>query len=90
MDEAEVRMPLEAYHHLLEMLGEMRESEGAHEEAVEKKKSRKKTKNDRIMSRALSEANGKAKKKNSSQFKKGWNQSKLMTEAHRLRRKYSK
>ena len=37
MDEAEVRMPLEAYHHLLEMLGEMRESEGAHEQAVEKK-----------------------------------------------------
>jgi hypothetical protein len=89
MDEAEVRMPLEAYHHLLEMLGEMRESEGAHEEAVEKKKStRKKTSNDKAMSKGLREANAKAKLKNGS-WRKGWNQSKLMTEAHRLRKKYS-
>jgi len=65
-----------------------RESEGAHEEAVEAKKSRRRTKNDRVMSRALTEANEKAKKKNGS-FRSGWDQSKLMTEAHRLRRKYS-
>lgn len=55
----------------------------------EKKRTRRTTKNDRIMSRALEEANAKAKKK-SGGFRKGWNQKKLMIEAHRLRRKYSK
>ena len=86
---ANVTLSLEEYHALMRLVESERESEGAHEEAVEAKKSRTRTKNDRIMSRALSEANAKAKKKNGS-FRAGWNQSKLMTHAHMLRRRYSK
>ena len=86
---ANVTLSLEEYHALMRLVDSERESEGAHEEAVEAKKSRKKTKNDRIMSRALREANAKAKKKNGD-FRSGWDQSKLMTHAHMLRRKYSK
>ena len=88
---ANVTLSLEEYHALMRLVESERESEGAHEEAVEAKKTRtrSRTKNDRIMSRALSEANSKAKLKNGS-WRKGWNQKKLMIEAHRLRRKYSK
>ena len=35
---AKVEMTVEEYHELLKMIGEVRESEGAHEQAVEKKK----------------------------------------------------
>jgi hypothetical protein len=87
---AEITMPLDEWESIKRLISSERESEGAREEAVEKKKAtRKKTKNDRAMSRGLSEANAKAKLKNGS-WRKGWNQSKLMTEAHRLRRKYTK
>ena len=43
-------------------------------------------KKDPKMAKALKEANVKAKKKNGD-FKKGWDQSRLMSEAHRLKRK---
>jgi len=51
-----------------------------------RKKTRKTTQNDRKMSKALQEANRKAKKTNGD-FRKGWDQSRLMKEAHRLKRK---
>lgn len=43
------------------------------------------TKAAREMSKYLKEANAKARKKNGS-FKKGWSQTRVMREAHRLRR----
>ena len=43
------------------------------------------TKAAKKMSKYLKEANAKARKKNGS-FKKGWSQSRVMKEAHRLRR----
>ena len=89
-DMADITMTLDEYEALRRMISSERESEGAHEEAVEKKKkTRRKTAGDKIMSRALEEANAKAKLKNGS-WRKGWNQSKVMTHAHMLRRKYSK
>ena len=51
-----------------------------------KRRSRKKSSSDKKMSRALKEATSKAKKKNGD-FKKGWDQSKLMTYAHKLKKK---
>jgi len=57
-------------------------------EQIKAKRTRKKNGNDKIMKRALREANAKARLKNGS-WRKGWNQSRVMTEAHRLRRKYS-
>lgn len=89
MDGAKVEMPLETYHEMMAFISGIKESEGAHEEAVEAKKGRKKTKNDRALARGLSEANAKARLKNGS-WRKGWNQKKVMNEAHRLRRKYTK
>ena len=44
------------------------------------KRTRKKTKRDKAMSRGLREAQAKARKKNGD-FKKGWNQSRVMKEA---------
>jgi len=51
-----------------------------------KRRSRKKSSSDKKMSKALKEATAKAKKKNGD-FKKGWDQSKLMTYAHKLKKK---
>lgn len=53
----------------------------------EPKRTRRKTKRDKAMSRGLREAQAKARKKNGD-FKKGWNQARVMKEAHRLARKY--
>lgn len=53
---------------------------------TKKRRTRKKSSSDKKMSVALKEATAKAKKKNGS-FKKGWNQSKLMKEAHRLKKR---
>jgi len=50
-------------------------------------RTRKKTSRDRAMSRGLREAQAKARKKNGD-FKKGWDQARVMKEAHRLARKY--
>ena len=51
------------------------------------KRTRKKTKMDKSMSKHLKMANAKARKKNGS-MKKGWNQGRIMKEAHRLCRKH--
>jgi len=86
---ADITMTLDEYEALRRLISSERESEGAEEQSAEKKKTRRKTAGDKIMARALREANAKAKLKNGS-WRKGWNQSKLMTHAHALRRKYSK
>ena len=51
-----------------------------------KRKSRKKSASDKKMSKALKEATAKGKLK-SGAWKKGWNQSRVMKEAHRLKKK---
>ena len=51
-----------------------------------KKRTRKKTKTDRTMSSCLKQANAKGKLKNG-KFRKGWDQSRIMTYAHKLCRK---
>ena len=86
---ADITMTLDEYEALRRLISSERESEGAEEQTAEKKKTRRKTAGDKIMSRALEEANAKAKLKKGG-FRKGWNQSKLMTHAHMLRRRYSK
>lgn len=50
------------------------------------KRTRKKTKTDRTMSSCLKMANARGKLKNGS-FRKGWDQSRIMTYAHKLCRK---
>ena len=50
---------------------------------IKKKRSRKQKGRDKRMSNAMSKAISKAKLKNGS-WRKGWNQSRLMKEAHRL------
>ena len=54
---------------------------------INTKRTRKKTKMDRTMSKCLKMANSKARKKNGS-MKKGWSQARIMKEAHRLCRKH--
>jgi hypothetical protein len=50
------------------------------------KRTRKKTKTDRTMSSCLKQANARGKLKNG-KLRKGWNQSRIMTYAHKLCRK---
>lgn len=50
------------------------------------KRTRKKTKTDKTMSSCLKQANAKGKLKNG-KFRKGWDQSRIMTYAHKLCRK---
>lgn len=50
------------------------------------KRTRKKTKTDRTMSSCLKQANARGKLKNG-KFRKGWDQSRIMTYAHKLCRK---
>jgi len=49
-------------------------------------KPKRKGKSDPKMARALKKANAMGRKKNKS-FKKGWNQGKIMSKAHQLRRR---
>ena len=51
-----------------------------------KRRTRKKSASDKKMSQALTEATAKGKLK-SGAWKKGWNQSRVMKEAHRLKKK---
>ncbi len=51
-----------------------------------KRRTRKKSASDNKMSRALKEATAKGKLK-SGAWRKGWNQSRVMKEAHRLKKK---
>jgi hypothetical protein len=83
---AHVQLTLEEYHALMRLVESERESEGAHEQAVEKKRTRKKTSSDRKMSSAMKQARKDAKKKNGD-FRKGWNNSRMMKHAHALKRK---
>ena len=83
---AEVTLTLEEYEALRSLIGSERESEGAMEEAKETRRTRRKTKSDRNMSKALRMANNRAKKKNGD-FRKGWNRSRMMKYAHKLRAK---
>jgi hypothetical protein len=53
---------------------------------IKEKRTRKKTKTDRTMSTCLKMANARGKLKNGS-FRKGWDQSRIMTYAHKLCRK---
>jgi len=55
----------------------------AFEDTAQEKKKRKKTARDKKMSKALRQANDKARK-NNGDFRKGWNQSRCMTLAHKL------
>ena len=54
--------------------------------AVKTKRTRRKTKTDRTMSSCLKQANARGKLKNG-KFRKGWDQSRIMTYAHKLCRK---
>lgn len=83
---AEVTLTLEEYEALRSLISSERESEGAQEEARESRRTRRKTSNDRNMSKALRMANDRAKKKNGD-FRKGWNRSRMMKYAHKLRAK---
>ena len=53
---------------------------------IKAKRTRKKTKTDRTMSSCLKQANARGKLKNG-KFRKGWDQSRIMTYAHKLCRK---
>jgi len=53
---------------------------------IKTKRTRKKTKTDRTMSSCLKQANARGKLKNG-KFRKGWDQSRIMTYAHKLCRK---
>lgn len=88
---ATVEMSMEEFLQLQEMAmgGQCPACAGGHSSppaVTKKRRTRKKSSSDRKMSVALKEATAKAKKKNGS-FKKGWNQSRLMKEAHRLKRR---
>lgn len=87
---ADVTMSLDEYEQMraMAMSGQCPGCSGGEAAAPVKKKrrSRKKSSSDKKMSRALKEATAKAKKKNGD-FKKGWDQSKLMSYAHKLKKK---
>lgn len=55
----------------------------AFEDTKQEKKKRKKTARDRKMAKALRQANERARK-NNGDFRKGWDQSRCMTLAHKL------
>ena len=76
---AEVTMSLEEY---LALVGPS--PRAAAKSAAPKPK--RKGKSDPKMARALKKANAMGRKKNKS-FKKGWNQGKIMSKAHQLRRR---
>ena len=57
-------------------------------EVLPTKKTRKKTKDDKMMSKALEQANKEARKKNG-QLRKGYDQARIMKRAHKLKRQMS-
>jgi len=79
---AEVRLTIEEYESLLE-LGRIHARDPVR---IVKRKSKRKGKKDPKMARALRKANEMGKKK-AGGFKKGWDQSKIMSTAHKLKRK---
>ena len=83
----EVRLTMEEYQDLLRLQSSERESEGARLSARKRRSSpRRKGKALPGMKTALRKANKMARKKNGD-FKKGWNQSRVMKTAHRIRRR---
>jgi hypothetical protein len=79
-----VTLTTDEYADLLRLQSSMRESEGA---TLAAKRARpRKGKKDPKMARALRKANSMGRKKNGG-LKKGWTQGRIMTTAHRLRRK---
>jgi hypothetical protein len=90
---AEVRMSVEEYLEIMRIIGE--QGPGIVQGVREVKKQGRKLarsvkkrtgKKDPKMAKALKQANDKARKKNGD-FKKGFDQSKLMSLAHKIRRK---
>ena len=79
---AEVRMTMEEY---LALTAERPRSEQV-KVARTTKSVKRKGKKDPKMAKALERANSMGRKKNGG-FKKGWDQAKIMSKAHKLRRK---
>ena len=83
---AEVTLSLEEYHALLSAgLGDGHVGTKLRRPSLAPKKKRKGTPL-KGMDKALEKANAMARKKDGS-FKKGWDQSKVMTKAHQIRRR---
>ena len=76
---------MEEYEALLRLQSSERESEGSRL-ADRRAKPKRKGKKDPKMARALTKANELGRKK-SGEFKKGWDQGKIMSKAHQLRRR---
>lgn len=81
---AEVRLTMEEYNALLRLQSSERESEGTR--LSNRRSKRRKGRAPSGMSRAMKRANEKARKKDGS-FRKGWDQARLMSYAHKIRRK---
>jgi len=81
---AEVRLTMEEYNALLRLQSSERESEGSR--LSNRRSKKRKGKAPSGMSRAMKRASDKARKKDGS-FRKGWDQSRLMSYAHKIRRK---
>ena len=82
---AEVRLTMEEYNALLRMQSSERESEGARL-ADRRAKPKRKGTPDPKMSRALKKANDIGRKKNGG-YKKGYDQARIMSLAHKLKRR---
>ena len=86
---AEVRMSVEEYLQLIEATAKNVKRVGKASRTIARETRpvrRKAGKAARGMAAALKKANAKARKKNGS-FKKGWTQARVMSEAHRIRRR---
>ena len=79
-----VTLTTDEYDALLRLQSSVRESEGA--SLTARRTRRRKGKKDPKMARALRKANEMGRKK-SGGFKKGWTQGRIMSTAHKLRRK---
>ena len=78
---AEVTMSLEEYNSLL--MGAYSGTSNPPATPSPQKKRRKSTKRDKALSRALKSVNKRARRKDNT-LRKGWTQSKIMKEAHRM------
>lgn len=86
---AEVRLTLEEYEALRRMISSERESEGASlalREKPKKKRASGSKKNDKMMSKALAQANAELRKVNGD-LRKGKTQADVMTRAHAIKKK---
>jgi len=83
---AEVRLTMEEYQALLRLQGSERESEGTRLSNRTRSKPKRKGTPLKGMKAALTKANAMARKKDGS-FKKGWTQAKVMSKAHKIRRR---